>query len=143
MRKPGEKRESPESAVLTREQGQLFKGRRLDEQLTLMNVNVARTLCGDDTKLSQFGDNLLVDFDLTEENLAPGSTIHLGQATLEITGAAHNGCAKFARRFGQAALRVVNLKDHRALRLRGVKAFVKGAGRVSIGDSIKKIEQAS
>ncbi|MDF1664002.1 MAG: MOSC domain-containing protein [Planctomycetota bacterium] len=146
VRKPKEKRELVDSIVVTPKEGlpgdrwNLLESRRTHNQITLMNSLVAKALCGDDDKLSQFGDNLLVDFDLSEDNLPPGTQIQAGQAILEITEEPHTGCSKFARRFGKAALKVVSLKDYDPLKLRGIHARVLKAGKVTLGDTIGKLD---
>lgn len=146
IRKPKEKRELVESLVITPKEGlpgdrwNLLETRRTHNQVTLMNSLVARALCGGDEKLPQFGDNLLVNFDLTEENLPPGTRIKIGEATLVITEEPHTGCAKFARRFGKAALKIVNLKEYDALKLRGIHARVLQAGKVALGDTVVKLD---
>lgn len=146
VRKPKEKRELVEAILVTPKEGlpgdrwNLLETRRTHNQVTLMNSLVAKSLCGDDEKLQQFGDNLLVDFDLSEDNLPPGTHIRAGEAILEITEEPHTGCAKFARRFGTAALRVVSLKEYDSLKLRGIHARVLKAGKVTLGDTIIKLD---
>lgn len=148
VRKPKEARELVDSIVVTPKEGlpgdrwNLLETRRTHNQITLMNSLVARALCGDDEKLPQFGDNLLVDFDLSEDNLPPGTRIQVGQAILVITEEPHTGCAKFARRFGSAALKVVSLKEYDPLKLRGIHARVLKAGKVTLGDTINKLDSS-
>ena len=55
---------------------------------------------------------------------------------IEVTTKPHNGCAKFADRYGLDAARWVN--SRRDLRLRGVCAVVIEPGTVAPGDSISK-----
>ena len=74
-----------------------------DAQLTLMNSRCIALLARDETRWSLAGDNLFVDLDLSRKNLSPGDRLQIGPVILEITPQAHNGCAKFARRF---ALRI-------------------------------------
>jgi MOSC domain-containing protein YiiM len=61
----------------------------------------------------------------------------LGTAILAITDEPHRGCKKFSARFGPEALRWVNLRENRHLRLRGIHLEVLEAGRVSVGDTIE------
>ena len=52
---------------------------------------------------------------------------------------AHTGCSKFTERFGPAAIRFVNGKSGRALRLRGMYVRVVEGGTVRPGDAIRKL----
>jgi len=81
----------------------------------------------------------VVDLDLSESNLPSGSRLVLGDAVLEITAAAHTGCAKFAARFGRDALRFVNSPEGRALRLRGANAKVIEGGSIGVGDAVRRL----
>ena len=68
-------------------------------QLTLMNLDAAR-LVADGAPLHLPGDNLLVDFDLSDGGAPSGTRLRVGTALLEITDAPHTGCKKFQQRFG-------------------------------------------
>ena len=72
---------------------------KIDAQITLMRSDVAR-LIANGQSLSLFGDNLLVDLDLSVANLPAGSRLRLGSALLEVTPEPHTGCLKFRQRFG-------------------------------------------
>jgi MOSC domain-containing protein YiiM len=109
-----------------------------DRQLTLMNARVAALVAQQPDRWALAGDQLYVDFDLSEANLAPGTRLSVGTAAIEITAEPHTGCRKFNERFGPAALRFVNSPEGRALRLRGVNAKVVEAGRVRVGDTVRK-----
>ncbi|HEV7279149.1 MAG TPA: MOSC domain-containing protein [Pirellulaceae bacterium] len=114
-----------------------------DTQLTLMNSRaidllVGKTLPGFRERWALAGDQLYVDLDLSRENLPTGTRLTVGEATIEITATPHNGCKKFARRFGTEAVRFVNSPAGKANRLRGVYAKVVQAGTVRQGDSIAK-----
>ena len=80
------------------------------------------------------GDNLVVDLDLSEENLAAGDQLRVGEALLEITDVPHTGCGKFAQRFGPDATRFINAAARADLHLRGRYARVITAGTVRVGD---------
>jgi hypothetical protein len=110
-----------------------------DTQLTLMNVRVISLVAGDRDRWALAGDQLYVDFDLRPENLPPGSRIAVGTAIVEVTDVPHTGCAKFTERFGSAAIRFVNGKPGRALRLRGMYVRVIEGGTVRPGDAITKL----
>ncbi len=90
-------------------------------QLTLMNARVIALVAGGDReRWALAGDQLYVDLDLRPENLPPGTRLAVGSAVVEVTELPHTGCAKFTERFGPAAIRFVNGKSGRALRLRGM-----------------------
>jgi hypothetical protein len=107
-------------------------------QLTLMNARAADLVAGGDReRWALAGDQLYVDLDLSEEALPSGARLALGTAVLEVTPEPHTGCAKFRARFGSDALRFVNGKPYRHLRLRGVNAKVVEPGVVRRGDAIR------
>lgn len=152
VRPDRERRELPEAGELTPEAGlvgdrwlrhvtrRLSDGRvNPDTQLTLMNTRFLAPLAGDRDRWPLAGDNLLVDFDLSEANLPAGQRVRIGEAVLEISAEPHTGCSKFAKRFGPDALKFVNSPAGRALRLRGVNAQVVHAGRVRVGDRMEKV----
>jgi hypothetical protein len=108
-------------------------------QLTLMNARVIGLVAGERERWPLAGDQLYVDLDLSTENLPPGTRLALGSAVLEVTDQLHTGCAKFTYRFGSAAIRFVNSKPGRPLRLRGMYAKVVEPGTVRPGDAIRKL----
>jgi MOSC domain-containing protein YiiM len=108
-------------------------------QITLMNSRVIHVLAQDPARWPLAGDQLFVDFDLSEENLPAGQRIDIGDVVLEISAIPHTGCAKFTARFGSDATRFVNSPVGRKERRRGANARVIQAGIVRQGDSIKKV----
>ncbi len=110
-----------------------------DKQLTVMNERAARLVAGDADRRKLAGDQLYVDLDISPANLPPGTRLAVGSAVIEVTEPQHLGCEKFAARFGEAALRFVNSRVGRELRLRGLNARVVSAGSVRTGDPIRKL----
>ena len=108
-------------------------------QLNVMNARVSRFVAVDPERRLLAGDQLHIDFDLSEENLPPGSRLALGSAVIEVTAKPHLGCVKFVERFGKDAMRFVNSPLGRQLRLRGLNARVVVAGTVHPGDEVRKL----
>lgn len=108
-------------------------------QLNLMNVRVAEAVAGSIKRWPLAGDQLYVDFDLSQANVPPGTRLWIGEAIIEITPQPHTGCGKFSARFGLDALKFVNSTEGRAMGFRGVNARVITPGRVRTGDSVRKI----
>ena len=103
-----------------------------------MNARAALLIANEPGRQVLAGDQLYVDLDLSAANLPPGSRLALGSAVLEVSDQPHLGCAKFAARFGQDALRFVNSRVGRELRLRGLNARVVVAGTARVGSTIRK-----
>ncbi len=110
-----------------------------EAQLTLMNARAAAAIAGERERWALAGDQIYVDFDISRNNLPPGSRVQIGSAVIEFSEAPHTGCAKFSARFGNDALRFVNSPIGRELRLRGANCRVVVAGTVRAGDTIKKL----
>ena len=108
-------------------------------QLTVMNSRAALLVARDPGRRMLAGDQLYVDLDLSPANLPPGSRLAVGSAVIEVSDQPHLGCVKFAARFGEDALRFVNSRVGRELRLRGLNARVIASGTVRPGDTIRKL----
>src|SRR5438445_10009640 len=77
--------------------------RNPDAQLTVIRRDVAE-LIAHSQPLTVFGDNLIVELDISVGNLPAGTRLRVGEAVVEVTPKPHNGCAKFRGRFGLDAL---------------------------------------
>jgi MOSC domain-containing protein YiiM len=108
---------------------------KLGQQVTLMCARVAALVAGDGAPIEAAGDNFLVELDLSEAALPPGTRLRLGTAVLEVTPLPHTACRKFRDRFGPDAAAWVNQGGAR--RLRGVNCRVVAAGEVAVGDPIE------
>ena len=112
----------------------------LSAQLTLISTRVLAAIEPDQARWPLAGDQLYVDFDLSEANLPAKSRLAVGTAILEVSGTPHTGCAKFSARFGSDALRWINSPIGRAHRMRGMNARVVRGGVIHRGDRIRKAE---
>ncbi len=111
-------------------------------QLNVMNARVIELLAQTKERWSLAGDQLFVDFDLSETNIPPGTQLAIGDAVIEITAPPHLGCKKFSARFGPDAMKFVNSPEGKQLHLRGVNAKVIRANPVRVGDSVRKLSAA-
>jgi MOSC domain-containing protein YiiM len=103
-----------------------------------MNARVAELVAGGTERMPLAGDQLYVDLDLSADNLPAGSLLAVGQAVLQVSDVPHLGCAKFVERFGAEAMRFVNGRVGRRLRLRGMNTRVVQPGIVRPGDIATK-----
>ncbi len=145
IRPSSNQRHCPDSAYLSPETGlegdrwQQGRSQDPDMQVSLMNSRVLELVAAAPDRMSLAGDNLIVDLDLSEENLPVGSQIQIGEVILEITAVPHTGCHKFNRRYGKDALQFVNAQQHQSLYLRGRFARVIQSGTTQVGDLITKL----
>ncbi|MFV2021756.1 MOSC domain-containing protein [Micromonospora sp. LOL_023] len=109
-----------------------------DRQLTVMNSRFVRLVAGDDPQdWGLAGDQLFADLDLHSEALPAGTRLAVGdEAVIEVTAEPHNGCVKFANRYGRDAHKLVWSEQGRQARLRGLYARVVVAGVIRPGDTI-------
>jgi MOSC domain-containing protein YiiM len=141
-------RETPKRVELTREGGvpgdawQRDAPDKVDAQITMMRIDFGR-LVANGQPLPLFGDNLVVDLDLSLENLPTGSQLRLGGALLEVTPEPHTGCLKYRQRFGKDALRLTADPRFRDMRLRGIYVKVVEAGEVAVGDAIEVLRRGA
>jgi MOSC domain-containing protein YiiM len=141
-------RETPSQAVLTPGDGVPGDAwtRRPpcdpESQLAVMRHDVA-ALVANGQSLTLFGDNLLVDLDISTDNLPAGSRLRVGDALVVTTAKPHNGCVKFRGRFGKDALRFVNQAKTRPQNLRGVYWKVVEAGVAVVGSPVRVLSRAS
>ena len=110
-----------------------------DMQLNLMNSRVVALVSQDKSRWHLAGDQLFVDFDLTEANVPAGTKLAIGSAVIEVTAQPHTGCSKFVERFGVDAMKFVNSAERQDLHLRGINARVVRPGVLRVGDSITKL----
>jgi MOSC domain-containing protein YiiM len=63
----------------------------------------------------------------------------VGSAALKITAIPHNGCKKFAERFGVEATQFANSKEGKRLHLRGIYARIVEPSWIMVGDLVTKV----
>ena len=111
-----------------------------DMQLNIINSRFSAGIArGDHERQILAGDQLHVDFDLSETNIPPWTRLQIGEAVIEITDQPHTGCAQFSQRFGVDTMRFTRTEVGNELHLRGVNARVHTAGVIRPGDRIHKI----
>jgi MOSC domain-containing protein YiiM len=108
-------------------------------QITVMNARATALLAQTEERWSLAGDQLYVDFDLSDENIPPGTRLAIGSAVIEVSAEPHSGCKKFSARFGVEAMKFVNSPEGKRLHLRGINAKVIKAGTIQVGDIINKV----
>ena len=111
----------------------------IDAQLTLMNSRAIALLAPERAGWAPAGDQLFVDLDLSQENLAPSARLAIGDVVVEVSAAPHTGCKLFAQRYGVDAVKWVNSAVGKQLRLRGLNAKVVRPGVVRVGDVVRKL----
>lgn len=112
-----------------------------DMQLNVINARFIELIAGPDRDAwALAGDQLYLDLDLSVDALPAGSRLMIGdRAVIEVTEEPHNGCAKFAARFGRDAHKVVWTDEGQRLRLRGLNARVLVGSTIKAGDTVRQL----
>lgn len=112
-------------------------------EVSMMNVHVLRAVAVEGARMPLSGDNLVVDLDLSEQNLPTDTRLLVGEeAVLTVSGVPHTGCQAFVDRFGKRAARRVARSIRRGLRGRGVLLSVEQGGEIRAGDPIRVVRSA-
>jgi hypothetical protein len=111
----------------------------LYSQITVMNARCTALLAQSEDRWALAGDQLFVDFDLSEDNIPPGTRLAVGSVILEVSAEPHSGCKKFSARFGVEAMKFVNSPEGKRLHLRGINTRVIQGGAIRVGDIISKL----
>jgi MOSC domain-containing protein YiiM len=112
----------------------------LEAQLTLISTRVLQAIEPDRERWPLAGDQLYVDFNLSQESLPAGSRLAIGSAIIQVSETPHTGCAKFSARFGSDALRWINSPIGRAHRMRGLNARIVEGGTIRTGDVVRRVQ---
>jgi len=110
-----------------------------DMQIAIINKRFVELIAGERDRWPLAGDQLVLDLDITHENLQTGQQLAIGSTVLEITEVPHKGCKKFAERFGKDVITFVTSDVGMNWRARGIYAKVVRAGTINVGDSVSKI----
>jgi MOSC domain-containing protein YiiM len=153
VRRPAvDERETVQEAELTLEDGLVgdtWRARGSDHspdgsalteaQVTLMNARIIELIAQSEDRWPLAGDQLYVDFDLSDEHIPPGTQLSIGSAIVEVSALPHTGCKKFSARFGVEAMKFVNSVEGKQLHLRGINTRVVRSGKFHVGDAIRKL----
>lgn len=85
------------------------------------------------------GDTMVVDMDMSEQNLPTGTQLQVGTAIIEVSDFFNDACTKWAARHGKQSRQWINAPEHIPLRLRGVFCSIVKDGEVKITDRLKKL----
>lgn len=110
-----------------------------DKQLNIMNARAIALIADTEDRWQWAGDQLMIDLDLSSENLPAGTQLSIGDTIIEVTALPHNGCKKFTERFGLDAVKFVNSPLGKQLHLRGINAKVIQGGTIQKGDTVRKL----
>jgi MOSC domain-containing protein YiiM len=115
------------------------------DQVCVMPTACIRAVAGDENAAVLWppaGDQLFMDYNLA--SLFVGDRVRVGeQVVLQMTKKPHNGCLKFAARYGPDSLRVMNSPEGKRRRLRGIYFNVVTDGVLRTGDRIAKVASDS
>jgi MOSC domain-containing protein YiiM len=108
-----------------------------------MNARFLRQVAGGEDALALAGDNLIVDLDLSDENMPPGTRLAIGDSVvIEVNGEPHTGCGKFQKRYGAEARAFMNNERGTQLHLRGRYGSIVAGGEIAVGDLVRKVGPA-
>lgn len=111
----------------------------INAQITVMNARAIELLAQSEERWALAGDQLYIDFDLSDDNLPAGTRLAIGSAIIEVSAEPHTGCKKFSSRFGVEAMKFVNSLEGKRLHLRGINTKVIQGGTIRVGDVVSKV----
>ncbi len=114
-------------------------GKTVTSQISITSVAVCQLVEPDPSKWHLFGNNLVVDLDLSLANLPVGTRLQVGTGEVEISAEEHTPCDRYQARFGEAAFTWASNPEVEERCLRGRLATVLRSGTVAIGDVITVI----
>ncbi|MCH6256273.1 hypothetical protein MLD52_06920 [Puniceicoccaceae bacterium K14] len=108
-------------------------------QVCILGSRVLQLVRRESEEMIYPGDNIIADMDFSEENLPIGQKLQIGTAIIEVSDVFNTACSKWAERYGNDALKWINLPDNKPHRLRGILAQIIQAGKATLQDTIKKV----
>lgn len=133
--------EQPRSVSFSVEDG--FEGDRwkagkdANTQVSLTSLAVCKLVAGPPSRWHLFGNNLIVDLDLSARALPVGTRLRVGTGEIQISPAPHEPCERYRARFGSSAHDWVGDKRHAERHLRGRMATITRSGLVAVGDTLE------
>jgi hypothetical protein len=112
---------------------------RPEAQITIMNSRFIELIAQSEERWALAGDQLYADFDLSDDNIPPGTQLAIGSVIVEVSALPHTGCKKFSARFGVDAMKFVNSPEGKQLHLRGINTRVVQGGSIHVGDVIRRL----
>ena len=106
-------------------------------QISILPVRVMNLVWRDRENTPHPGDPIVADLDCGVANLAAGTLIQAGSATLRVSDLFNAGCVKWKLRYGADARAFLDAPGHPDLRLRGVLCEVVSDGMVCLTDKLK------
>lgn len=108
-------------------------------QVSILPKRIYDEICVLDDALHP-GDTIIADIDTSAENLPIGTQLQIGTAIIEVGSVPNYGCAKWAQRYGDDALRFISKQAYHPYHLRGVLCKIVKDGVVTVGDTILKCD---
>jgi hypothetical protein len=108
-------------------------------QVSILPWRVLELCWRERDRIAHPGDNIVVDMNLSEQNLPVGTLLSVGTAVLRISDEPNDGCVKWKVRMGGAAFAWVAEPSRTTLRLRGLFCSVQQDGVVRLGDTIRRV----
>ena len=109
-------------------------------QVSILPWRVLELVWRERDRIAHPGDNIVVDMNLTDQNLPVGTLLSVGTAVLRISDVPNDGCVKWKVRQGKAAYDWVSTPANAHLRLRGLFCSVEQDGVVRLGDSVHALK---
>jgi len=109
-------------------------------QVSMTNTKVMQCFArAAEASIEDCGDNLYVDFNLSESALPAGALLQVGEAVLRVSDVINDACGKFSQRFGDEAFQIIRDPETAALHLRGRFCSIVHAGSVRVGDALRLV----
>jgi len=108
-------------------------------QVSILPLRVLDLVWRDRETMAFPGDTVIADINTSEDNLPNDCLIRVGTAVLRVSDIWNRGCAKWRRRYGNAAYAWTSAQDHKVYRLRGILCAIEQDGTVAVGDVVSKL----